>query len=65
LLHIRLGWDHTEPAAQLSPRSIVPVLDAILTTQWEPPTKIGSHSAPKIGHQSDSARGEEHKWALT
>ena len=37
--------------AQLSPRSIVPVLDALLTTQREQPTKIGSHLAPRIGHQ--------------
>jgi hypothetical protein len=37
--------------AQLSPRSIVPVLDAILTTQRQTSTKIGSHLAPKIGHR--------------
>jgi hypothetical protein len=37
--------------AQLSPRSIVPVLDAFLVAQRESQTKIGSHFAPKIGHQ--------------
>ena len=37
--------------ARLSARSIVPVLDALLAAQREPPTKIGSHSAPRIGHQ--------------
>ena len=36
--------------ARLSPRSIVPVLDALLAAQREPATKIGSHLAPKIGH---------------
>jgi hypothetical protein len=46
--------------ARLSPRSIVPVLDALLTVQWEPPTKIGSQSAPKIGHQR-AARLAERK----
>ena len=37
--------------AQLSPRSIVPVLNALLAAQREQPTKIGSHLAPKIGHR--------------
>lgn len=37
--------------AQLSPRSIVPVLDALLTAQRELSTQIGSQSAPKIEHQ--------------
>jgi hypothetical protein len=37
--------------ARLSVRSIMPVLDALLAAQREPPTKIGSHSAPRIGHQ--------------
>jgi integrase len=46
--------------AQLSPRSIVPVLDALLMAQREPPTKIGSQSAPKIGHQR-AARLAERK----
>ena len=36
--------------AQLSPRSLVPVLDRLLAAQWEAPVKIGSHLAPKIGH---------------
>lgn len=46
--------------ARLSARSIVPVLDALLTIQREPPTKIGSHFAPKIGHQR-AARLAERK----
>jgi hypothetical protein len=37
--------------AGLSSRSIVPVLDTLLAAQRDPPTKIGSHFAPKIGHQ--------------
>jgi integrase len=37
--------------ARLAPRSIVPVLDALLAARREPPHKIGSHSAPKTGHQ--------------
>ena len=37
--------------ARLSARSIVPVLDALLAAQPEPSHKIGSHSAPRIGHQ--------------
>ena len=44
--------------ARLSARSIVPVPDALLTTQREPPTKIGSHSAPKIGHQRATGLAE-------
>jgi integrase len=46
--------------ARLSPRSIVPVLDALLTAYRELPTKIGSHFAPKIGHQR-AARLAERK----
>lgn len=37
--------------AQLSPRSIVPVLDGLLIEQRKQPTKIGPHLAPTIGHQ--------------
>lgn len=33
--------------AALAPRSIVPVLDALLAVDGEPTTKIGSHSAPQ------------------
>lgn len=51
--------------AQLSPRSIVPVLDALLTAQREPPTgtahKIGSHFAPKIGHQRAARLAERNR----
>ncbi len=43
--------DSLRERAQLSARSIVPVLDALLKAHREPPTKIGSHSAPRIGHQ--------------
>jgi len=46
--------------AALSPRSIVPVLDALLASDLEPTTKIGSHFAPRIGHQR-AARLAERK----
>ena len=46
--------------AALSPRSIVPVLDALLAGSREPTTKIGSHFAPKIGHHR-AARLAERK----
>jgi hypothetical protein len=36
--------------ARISTRSPVPVLDALLAGFREPMAKIGSHSAPKIGH---------------
>ncbi len=42
--------------AQLAPRSIVPLLDALLTQQRPPSGKIGSQMAPKIGHQSAELR---------
>ena len=42
--------------AQLAPRSIVPVLDALLTQQRPPSAKIGSQIAPKIGHGSGRLR---------
>ena len=47
--------------AQLSARSIVPVLDALLTTEWVPPTKIGSDSAPRIGHQRATRLAERNR----
>lgn len=47
--------------ARLSPRSIVPVLDALLTAQREAPAKIGSHSAPKIGHQRATRLAQRRK----
>jgi hypothetical protein len=47
--------------ARLSARSIVPVLDALLTAQREAPTKIGSHSAPKIGHQRAARLAQRRK----
>jgi hypothetical protein len=40
--------------ARLSPRSLVPVLDGLLTAQRAGSNKIGSRLAPKIGHR----RGE-------
>ncbi len=40
---------------RLAPRSIVPVLDALLAARREAPTKIGSHSAPKIRHRGAAA----------
>ena len=46
--------------AKISPRSTVPVLDALLAAQRQAPTKIGSHLAPKIGHQSDTRRTTRH-----
>jgi integrase len=47
--------------ARLSSRSIVPVLDALLAAHREPPTKIGSHLAPKIGHQRTTRLAERKK----
>jgi hypothetical protein len=47
--------------AQLTPRSIVPVLDTLLTAQREPPAKIGSHFAPKIGNQRATRLAEGRK----
>ena len=37
--------------ARLSPRSIAPVLDALLADCRPAPTTIRSHLAPKIGHR--------------
>jgi hypothetical protein len=37
--------------AALSPRSIVPALDALLIAGRKPTTKIGSHLAPRIGQR--------------
>ena len=34
----------------LGPRSLVPVLDALLSTQRDASAKIGSHFAPRFGH---------------
>jgi hypothetical protein len=42
--------------AQLAPRSVVPVLDALLTQQPPPHDKIGSQMAPRIGHSSGKLR---------
>jgi hypothetical protein len=47
--------------ARLSSRSIVPVLDALLAAHREPPAKIGSHLAPKIGHQRATRLAERKK----
>jgi hypothetical protein len=46
---------------RLSSRSIVPVLDALLAAHREPSAKIGSHSAPKIGHQRATRLAESRK----
>jgi hypothetical protein len=44
-------WDAAlRERAQLAPRSIVSVLDVLLTRQRPPADKIGSQMAPKIGH---------------
>ena len=43
--------------AQLCPRSIVPTLDALLAPCRQPPAKIRSQLAPKIGHRG----GGRHK----
>src|SRR6266536_1325510 len=42
--------------AGLAPRSIVPVLDALLAEQGGSPNKIGSQIAPKIGRVSGRLR---------
>ncbi len=42
--------------SRLAPRSIVPVLDVLLTQQQPASDKIGSQLAPKIGHQSGELR---------
>ncbi len=42
--------------ARLSPRSIVPVLDALLAARRDVPAKIGSRLAPRIGHEPGAAR---------
>jgi integrase len=36
---------------RVSPRSVVPVLDALLTAELAGPAKIGSRLAPRIGHE--------------
>ena len=46
--------------ARISPRSTVPALDALLAAQRRTPAKIGSHLAPKIGHQPMSHRNPGH-----
>jgi hypothetical protein len=47
--------------SRLAPRSIVPVLDALLTEQGGSPNKIGSQIAPKIGHESGQLRPRSRK----
>ncbi len=47
--------------AQLAPRSIVPVLDALLAEQGGSRNKIGSQIAPKIGHVSGQLRPRSRK----
>ena len=44
-------WEESlHERARISRRSPVPVLDALLAGFRKPMAKIGSHSAPKIGH---------------
>jgi hypothetical protein len=47
--------------ARLAPRSIVPVLDALLAEQDGSPHKIRSQIAPKIGHGSERLRPRSRK----
>jgi hypothetical protein len=45
--------------ARLSPRSIVPVLDALLADSRPAPAAIRSQLAPKIGHRRTGRAGQE------
>jgi hypothetical protein len=47
--------------ARLAPRSIVPILDALLAEQGGSPNKIRSQIAPKIGHGSGQLRSRSRK----
>ena len=47
--------------ARLAPRSIVPVLDALLAEQGGSRNKIGSQIAPKIGHVSGQLKPRSRK----
>jgi hypothetical protein len=58
-------WERSlRERARLSPRSIVPALDALLAAYRQAPTKIRSkirsHLAPKIGHRGSGRRGLGH-----
>jgi hypothetical protein len=45
-------WERSlQERASLSPRSLVPVLDTLLTAQTASTHKIGSRLAPKNGHR--------------
>ena len=52
------GWPRPWPAPRTAgrahPRSIVPVLDGLLAAQQHALAKIGSRSAPRIGHERGS-----------
>jgi hypothetical protein len=51
-------WERSlRERARLSPRSIVPALDALLAAYRQAPTKIRSHLAPKIGHRGERSGG--------
>ena len=54
LTSMSAGRRHFATGLRLSPRSIVPTLDALLAATQEEPAKIGSHSAPGNGHQRAS-----------
>jgi hypothetical protein len=48
---LQARWEESlRDRAQLCPRSIVPTLDALLEPYRDPPAKIRSQLAPKIGH---------------
>ena len=49
--------------AQLSPRSIVPVVDALLAEQGGAPNKVGSQIAPKIGHRGSVSGSQDHAYS--
>jgi len=62
------GWPRPWPTPRTAgrahpPRSIVPVLDGLLAAQQHALAKIGSRSAPRIGHErgSRNARNGSHK----
>ena len=47
--------------ARLSPRSHVPLVDVLLAGQRSAAAKIGSHSAPRIGHASRERHGSRQR----
>ena len=52
LASLQARWEGSlSDRAQLCPRSIVPTLDGLLAPYRQPPAKIRSQLAPKIGHR--------------